>query len=347
MTRVLVVALLFSVFFTVTAQGAPTVAVAKKPNLSCPQTELGDADLQARYATIWERYSVAVDEATKKVRGEIEKQTKSATATGNLDLALFWKTAGKEFEQKGELRWDEPTLKKGWNERFGDALFPAEFSVAVKKASEAYKSAQQGLEKGYGELVAEFTKAEKLDEAIKVRDELKELLAEKATPPEPAPAPAPKPKPEPEKTKTPTYLSSLTPTAKRLQNGCFEIGTALNEPIVQGNQRGDNSIFLHAKPDSFSSVTYQLPPGQEVFECGVVVPKIRADQTDPATPLIFEVWGDGRLLWRSQPVARMNQMQNCRVGVKGVTTLDLRVVCPGRDNWAVSVWFEPRVVGGR
>jgi hypothetical protein len=196
-TRVLVVALLFSVFFTVTTQGAPTVAVAKTPSLVCPQTELGDAGLQARYATMWERYSADVDEATKKVRGEIEKQTKSATVSGNLDLALFWKALGKEFEQKSELRWDEPTLKKGWNERFGDALFPAEFSVAVKKASEAYKSAQQGLEKGYGELVAEFTKAEKLEEALKVRGEIKQLLAENATVPEPAQKPKPEPKPAP------------------------------------------------------------------------------------------------------------------------------------------------------
>jgi hypothetical protein len=344
-TRVLVVALLFSVFFTVTTQGAPTVAVAKTPSLVCPQTELGDAGLQARYATMWERYSADVDEATKKVRGEIEKQTKSATVSGNLDLALFWKALGKEFEQKSELRWDEPTLKKGWNERFGDALFPAEFSVAVKKASEAYASARKNLEKGYGELVAEFTKAEKLEEAVKVRGEIKGLLAEKAPASEPAPAPKPEPKPGPQKTTT--FLSSLNATAKRLQNGWFEIGSVWGEPIIQGEQRGDHSIFLHARPDSFSSVTYQLAPGTESFESGVVVPKVKGEQGNPATPLIFEAWGDGRLLWRSQPVAAMNQMQNCRVGVKGVTTLDLRVVCPGRDNWAVSVWFEPRVVGVR
>jgi hypothetical protein len=294
---------------------------------------------------MWERYSADVDEATKKVRGEIEKQTKSATATGNLDLALFWRTTGKEFEQTGELRWDDASLKKTWGDRFGESPFPKEFNVAVKKASEAYASARKNLEKGYGELVAEFTKAEKLEEAVKVRGEIKGLLAEKAPASEPAPAPKPEPKPGPQKTTT--FLSSLNATAKRLQNGWFEIGSVWGEPIIQGEQRGDHSIFLHARPDSFSSVTYQLAPGTESFESGVVVPKVKGEQGNPATPLIFEAWGDGRLLWRSQPVAAMNQMQNCRVGVKGVTTLDLRVVCPGRDNWAVSVWFEPRVVGVR
>lgn len=201
MGRTFVGSLLLYVLISAPAYPAPpAVVVAKKPSLVCPQTELGNPDLQARYATMWQRYTAEVDEATKKVRGEIEKQTKSATATGNLDLALFWKTTGKEFEQKGELRWDEPSLKKGWNDRFGGASFPAEFSVAVKKASEAFASARNNLEKGYGELVTEFTKAEKLEEALRVRGEIKELLAEKASAPESAP------KPEPKKTDPATAL---------------------------------------------------------------------------------------------------------------------------------------------
>lgn len=193
MGRMLVGSLLVCVLLSAPAYAAPAVVVAKKPSLACPQTELGDADLQARYKVMWERYSGAVDEASKNLQGQIEKQTKSATGAGNLDLALFWKTLGKEVEQKGELRWDEASQKKTWGERFGDASFPSEFSVAVKKASEAYASARKNLEKGYGELVTEFTKAEKLEEALKVRGELKELLAEKASAPEPAPAPPPKP----------------------------------------------------------------------------------------------------------------------------------------------------------
>ena len=264
MTRRLVIALLGAVCLTATAQGAPTVAVAKKPSLSCPQTELGDADLQARYATIWERYSVAVDEATKKVWGEIEKQTKSATVSGNLDLALFWKALGKEFEQKSELRWDEPTLKKGWNERFGDALFPAEFSVAVKKASEAYKSAQQGLEKGYGELVTEFTKANKLNEALKVRAEIKELLADKA----PASEPAPTPKPEPK------------PVATAPKNGKYRF-------VFDDNGWGlllelqDDTLWVHGdvnpnKPDGI----LVWPKGPRAMPCRVVGGKVLVDDGD-------------------------------------------------------------------
>ena len=119
------------------------------------------------------------------MQAEIEKQAKSATGSGNLDLALFWKGLAEQFKQAGELRWDESSQKKTWDDRFGDTPFPAEFGVAVKKVSESYATATKDLEKGYGYLVTEFTKAEKLEEALKVRGEIKELLAEKSSTPTP------------------------------------------------------------------------------------------------------------------------------------------------------------------
>lgn len=177
MGRTLVGSLLLYVLISAPAYPAPpAVVVAKKPSLACPQTELGNPDLQARYATMWEDYSSDVGEATKSLQTEIDIQAKSATREGNLDLALFWKGLAKEFEQKGELRWDESSLKKGWGERFGDASFPKSFSVAVGKASEAYASATENLEKHYGELVTEITKTEQLELAVKIRGELKALI---------------------------------------------------------------------------------------------------------------------------------------------------------------------------
>jgi hypothetical protein len=343
MSRLLAISVFFTLIFTISAQGAPVVAT--KPALSCPQADLGNADQQARYEMMWQKYSESIEEVSRKLQGELATQTRSATEAGNLDLVLFWKSLADGFDKKGELQWDDATLKKTWNDRFGDSSYPSQFVVSLKKASEAFASATRELEKGYGELVSELTRAEKLNEALKIRAELRDLLAEKA--PASKPEPAPKPKSVPERTTIVTHLSSLPATAKRLQNGWFEIGTVWNQPIIQGNRRGDNSIFLHAKPDSFTSVSYQLPTGQDLFESGVVVPKVKGEQGNPATPLVFEVWGDGRILWRSQPVAVMNQMQDCRVGIKGVRTLELRVVCPGRDNWGVAVWFEPRLVGSR
>jgi hypothetical protein len=292
MGRTLVGSLLLYGVISAPAYSAPAVVVAKTPSLVCPQTELGDAVQQARYGMMWKEYSEKVDEASIKLQGEIEKQTKTATGSGNLDLALFWKALSKEFEQKGELRWDEPSLKKTWSDRFGDSSFPDEFGVAVKKASEAYASARKDLEKGYGELVTKFTKAEKLEEALKVRGELKELLAEKATPPEPAPAPAPAPAPKPksiqETTKTIDLLKGLDLRGKdgwrrdhdRLvgqsgkliipvpiqgdydltmefsvrnsQDGSAMVGIGLTLPLVKGMPK----TFYQTKPDGSSMTGY-------------------------------------------------------------------------------------------
>lgn len=265
MGRTLVGSLLLYVLISAPAYPAPpAVVVAKKPSLACPQTELGDPALQARYATMWERYSAGVDEATKKVGEEIGKQTKSATATGNLDLALFWKTLGKEFEQKGELRWDEPSLKKTWGDRFGDASFPTEFSVAVKKASEAYASARKNLEKGYGELVAEFTKAEKLEEALKVRGEIKELLAEKATVPEPAQKPKPEEKP------------ALAPKNGKYRFVFDDTGWGFLLELQ------DNTLWIHGdvNPNKPNGIAV-WPQGPRAMPCRVVDGKVLVDDGDP------------------------------------------------------------------
>lgn len=177
MTHRLGIILLFAVSFTATAHGAPAVVVAKKPSLTCPQTEMGDAGLQGRYEKMWKQYSGSIDEASKKLQAEIEKQAKSATGSGNLDLALFWRGLAKQYDQTGELRWDDSSLKKTWKDRFGDVSYPADFGIAVKKASEAYTSAQQDLEKAYGELVVDFTRAENLEQALKIRGEIKALLS--------------------------------------------------------------------------------------------------------------------------------------------------------------------------
>lgn len=177
MGRTLAGSVLLYVLISAPAYPAPPgVVVAKRPSLECPQTALGNPDLQARYATMWDGYLSDVDEASKGLQAEIETQTKTATRAGNLDLALFWKGIATEFEQKGELRWDESSLKKDWGERFGDAAFPKSFSVAVGKASEVYISATEELAKNYGELVTVITKTEQLELAVKIRDELKALI---------------------------------------------------------------------------------------------------------------------------------------------------------------------------
>lgn len=158
-------------------QAAPVVV--QTPNLTCPETELGDDALQARYDEMWEKFSEDVDQANKKLQAEIEKEEAAAKASGNLNLVLFWQSRAKEFGNKGGLKWDDSALKKTWKQQYGDTPFPASFTTAAKKASGGFQSAQRGLETGYTDLVTELTKAGNVPQALKVRDEMKALLGEK------------------------------------------------------------------------------------------------------------------------------------------------------------------------
>ena len=61
------------------------------------------------------------------------------------------------------------------------------------------------------------------------------------------------------------------------------------------------------------------------------------------TPLTFELWGDGGLLWRSKQIAGQQDTDHCEAFIGKVQTLELRVLCPGSNLGAKAVWVEPRV----
>jgi hypothetical protein len=62
------------------------------------------------------------------------------------------------------------------------------------------------------------------------------------------------------------------------------------------------------------------------------------------TPLTFLVLGNGKVLWKSKPVATARDVRECKVDVTGVDVLELRIACPGSGVNAQAVWVEPRVL---
>lgn len=59
--------------------------------------------------------------------------------------------------------------------------------------------------------------------------------------------------------------------------------------------------------------------------------------------VFFEVWGDGRMLWRSPPVTSVNTWHTCGVSVLRIHTLELRTRAAGSNRYAHAVWLDPRV----
>ncbi len=58
----------------------------------------------------------------------------------------------------------------------------------------------------------------------------------------------------------------------------------------------------------------------------------------------FEIKGDGKSLWQSKSFRTRNDSQWFNVNVTGVTKLELIVHCPGTNDMAHTVWFEPFLI---
>jgi hypothetical protein len=63
-----------------------------------------------------------------------------------------------------------------------------------------------------------------------------------------------------------------------------------------------------------------------------------------ATPVIFKVWGDGKLLWQSKALKTRGDGEECTVPVATIERLELEVHCPGSHAKAHAIWVEPQLL---
>src|SRR5262249_30785146 len=75
----------------------------------------------------------------------------------------------------------------------------------------------------------------------------------------------------------------------------------------------------------------------------VGIPALVAEQQDPWSPVIFEIIGNGKSIWKSRPVTKRGDIQDCQIGLAGINQLELKVSCAGPINLAWAVWLEPRL----
>jgi len=138
-----------------------------------------------------------------------------------------------------------------------------------------------------------------------------------------------------------TYLASLKPTEITAWKNWFEKDT---DKSKMGENIIPHSLFLHPDSKGIASVNYTLPAKAFAFRASVGVPKNEEKLGEPSSPLTFEVLGEGKSLWKSEPVARREMFQTCELKVEKLKTLTLRVHCPQGNGGAHAVWFAPFVV---
>jgi hypothetical protein len=145
---------------------------------------------------------------------------------------------------------------------------------------------------------------------------------------------------EPRESDTRTYLSDLQEFECIVGFGTLLKGKNLSGDIITTNGvKSYKGLLIHPPSEGFSTVKYRLG-GLEAY---AVEAKVAIDDAvrGSATPLTFQVVGDGKVLWSSKPIQARGDTQDCRVEVGGVQVLELRVVCPGWYGRAHAVWVDP------
>jgi serine/threonine protein kinase len=158
----------------------------------------------------------------------------------------------------------------------------------------------------------------------------------------------PQPKPavsDPEAVKI--YLSDLEELEIRRvpftwhfgKNGNLGYGTGKFKVNGWESPKGLSS---HPERDDYAGASYRIPAA-DVFECLVGLADSASDHS--GGPIVFEVLGDSKVLWRSAGVGRPGKYQDCRISVKGVKVLELRAYAPRDGNmWGSHVvWIDPYV----
>lgn len=110
---------------------------------------------------------------------------------------------------------------------------------------------------------------------------------------------------------------------------------------VKGAQ-APNGLSMVPPNQNSSRVAYRLGRKYRVFKAEAAIDDSSAGGA--RTPLTFFVKGDGRTLWKSNPIQKTGQPHSCSVPIDGVDRLELEVNCPGENYGAHAVWVDPQVL---
>jgi hypothetical protein len=128
-----------------------------------------------------------------------------------------------------------------------------------------------------------------------------------------------------------------TPGRHGMRNFTFDGGgdsqdTFKGQPIAHG-------LSTHAYDNNRPSfVEVEVPAKATSFRA------VGTSLGQPFSPLTFRVFGDGKELWKSDPVTAEEQEVKCDIPLKGIRQLRLEVVASERGRGGLAFWIDPRFV---
>jgi hypothetical protein len=100
-------------------------------------------------------------------------------------------------------------------------------------------------------------------------------------------------------------------------------------------------FFMHAISNGTSRAAFALGKRYRRFRGAAGINDTAHGRT--ATALVFRIVGDGREIWKSQPLKETGSSEPFNVSVAGIDRLELAVDCAGPYDWGQGVWIEPMV----
>ncbi len=140
------------------------------------------------------------------------------------------------------------------------------------------------------------------------------------------------------------YLKDLTPFASahwplpRSPRG--DIIKDPYETISIDGKPSPRGIGMHPSHEGPASASYHLVKRYSRFRGAV---SLNDSVAWSNARMVFSVYGDGKLLWRSLPVGSRRETQEFDVAVAGTEILKLEVGCSDKAHGAHGVWVEPRL----
>ena len=105
-----------------------------------------------------------------------------------------------------------------------------------------------------------------------------------------------------------------------------------------------NGIYQHATgQDRKASVTFLIGNKFKRLETVAFIPSAFPQQGNPLSPIVFDIVGDGRSLWKSDPLARKGDKQSCSVSVQDIDHLTFQVNALGKNNWGLAAWHDAKL----
>lgn len=110
--------------------------------------------------------------------------------------------------------------------------------------------------------------------------------------------------------------------------------------IKIGGTASPFGLSVQPLPNSSSRLRYRLDGAFKRFKGSV---GLNDRSGESKTALAFEVLGDGKSLWKSQPVKALKDAEDFDLDISDIRELTLVVDCPGDNASALAVWVEPRL----